>query len=78
MANYTITLTDAQVLAMSTIAANAQTWIQDAASSRASKATKAILPALIAHCNANSIQLALGEAAQIQQALDLGVAEAVT
>ena len=32
-----------------------------------------ILPALIKHCNENSIGLAVGEAAQIDQAYDLGV-----
>ena len=78
MADYTITLTDAEVLAMSTVAPSAQSWIQDAATGRASAATKDILPKLIAHCNANSIQLAVGEAAQIQQALDLGVVAAAT
>jgi len=78
MTTYTITLTDAQVLAMSTVSLSTQTWLQEAASGRANKATKDVLPKLIAHCNANSIQLAVGEAAQIQQALDLGVAEAAT
>ena len=32
-----------------------------------------LLPALINHCNENSISLAVGEAAQIDQAYDLGI-----
>ena len=71
--NYTITLTDAQVKALEWVAADPKEWITNAAEARAQIAVADILPLLTAHCNENSIQLAVGEAAQITQAYDLGV-----
>jgi hypothetical protein len=73
MADYTITLSEADELALTSVATSVQEWIQNATNGRAAKAKKDILPRLIEHCNANEIALAVGEAAQIQQAFDLGV-----
>jgi hypothetical protein len=50
-------------------------WAKNFIDVRAQKAKKEILDLLIAHCNANEIALAVGEAAQVQQAYDLGIVE---
>ena len=71
--DYTITLTDTQVKALEYITDDPKNWIKNAAEARAQRAVADILPLLTAHCNANDIQLAVGEAAQITQAYDLGV-----
>ncbi len=71
--DYTITLTDTQTKALEWIAADPKEWIANAAEARAQIAIADILPLLTAHCNANNIQLAVGEAAQVTQAYDLGV-----
>lgn len=71
--DYTITLTDTQVKALEYVAKDPKEWIQNAAEARAQRAVADILPLLTAHCNANNIQLAVGEAAQITQAYDLNV-----
>ena len=71
--DYTITLTDTQTKALEWVAADPREWIANAAEARAQLAIADILPLLTAHCNANDIQLAVGEAAQVTQAYDLGV-----
>lgn len=75
--NYTITLTDTQVKALEWVAADPKNWIENAATARAQRAVAEILPLLTAHCNENSIQLAVGESAQVTQAYDLGVIKKV-
>tara|TARA_Y100000356_G_scaffold122296_1_gene116337 strand:+ start:624 stop:875 length:252 start_codon:yes stop_codon:yes gene_type:complete len=71
--DYTITLTDTQVKALEWVAADPRNWIANAAEARAQLAVADILPLLTAHCNEKGIQLAVGEAAQVTQAYDLGV-----
>lgn len=71
--DYTITLTDTQVKALEYVAKDPKEWIQNAATARAQIATAEIITKLTAHCNENSIALAIGEAAQVTQAYDLGV-----
>ena len=71
--DYTITLTDTQTKALEWIAADPREWIANAAEARAQLAVADILPLLTAHCNENSIQLAVGEDAQVTQAFALGV-----
>ena len=73
--DYTITLTDTQVKALEYVTDDPKNWISNAAIARAQRAVAEILPLLTAHCNENSIQLAVGEAAQVTQAYDLGVIE---
>jgi len=74
----TVTLTDTEEKAMSTITANIDDWITNAALNRARIAKEEIIADLIRHCNENDIALAVGEAAQVDQAFDLGVAELYT
>ena len=71
--DYTITLTDTQTKALEWIAADPREWIANAAEARAQIAIADMLPLLTAHCNENSIQLAVGEDAQVTQAFALGV-----
>lgn len=71
--DYTITLTDTQVKALEYVTDDPKNWITNAAEARAQRAVAEILPLLTAHCNEKGIQLAVGEAAQVTQAYDLGV-----
>ena len=71
--DYTITLTDTQVKSLESIANDPKNWITNAATARAQIATAEIITKLTSHCNENSIALAVGEAAQVTQAYDLGV-----
>lgn len=74
----TITLNDTEEKAMSTITADIDDWIENAALNRARLAKEEIIADLIRHCNQNDIALAVGEAAQVTQAFELGVAEVYT
>jgi len=72
---YTITLTDTEDKALSYASASAQDWIDNAAKNRARIAKLEIIAKLVAHCNENSVALAVGEDAQVTQAFDLGVVQ---
>ena len=74
--DYTITLTDTERKAMEYIAADVDEWITNAAQNRARIAVEEIVALLVAHCNANDIQLAVGQDAQVTQAYSLGVVQA--
>ena len=76
--DYTITLTDTEKKSMEYIAVDVDEWITNAATNRARLAKEEIIDKLIAHCNANSIALAVGEDAQVTQAYDLKVVEKLT
>jgi len=69
----TITVEDHDYKAFEHVAFSVQDWVDNFVSVRAEKAKTDIIAKLVAHCNANSIALATGEAAQITQAYDLGV-----
>ena len=76
--DYTITLTDTEKKSMEYIAVDVDAWITNAATNRARIAKEEIIDKLVAHCNANSIALAVGEDAQVTQAYDLNVVEKLT
>jgi hypothetical protein len=78
MANYTITLTDAEVKAADYAIADIQFWIQNCINVRVGKAQKQIVDILVQHCNANSIAIATGVDAQVQQAYDLELIQTLT
>ena len=65
MANYTITLTDAQVKALETVMIDIEDWIEHQGKSRALKAQKQISQLLLTHCNEKNI--AFYEKAGFQQ-----------
>ena len=71
--DYTITLTDTETKSMEYAAADPLEWIRNAAKERARVAKEHIIALNTAHCNANSIAIAVGEDAQITQAYTLGV-----
>ena len=71
--DYTITLTDTEKKAMEYVAADVDTWITNAAQNRATIAKEEIIALNTAHCNANSIAIAVGGDAQVEQAYTLGV-----
>jgi hypothetical protein len=73
MPEYTITLTDTEQKAMEYCAADVDGWITNAASNRARIAIEEIISLNTAYCNANSVAIAVGVDAQVQQAYDLGV-----
>ena len=73
MPEYTITLTDTEQKAMEYCTADVDGWITNAASNRARIAIEEIISLNTAYCNANSIAIAVGVDAQVQQAYDLGV-----
>ena len=71
--DYTITLTATETKSMEYAAADPLEWIRNAAKERARIAKDNIIALNTAHCNANSIAIAVGEDAQITQAYTLGV-----
>jgi hypothetical protein len=71
--DYTITLNDVQKKAMEYVAADVDEWITNAAVHRANNGIKQIVALNTAHCNANGIAIAVGEAAQVDQAYSLEV-----
>lgn len=70
-----ITLTDTEYKCLEYDIYTPQTWVENFTKVKASKCKDQIITKLTAHCNANSIQIAVGEDAQITQAYDLGVVE---
>ena len=78
MPNVTVTLTQAQYDAMTTDMVNVSDWVNNAATAKASVLTTDIIAKLTEHCNANSIQLAVGADAQVAQAFSLGVVSAAS
>nr|BAR27044.1 hypothetical protein [uncultured Mediterranean phage uvMED] len=71
--DYTITLTDTEKKSMEYAALNVDDWITNAATNRARIAKEEIIGLNTAHCNTNSIAIAVGEDAQVTQAYTLGV-----
>ena len=68
-----IELTDTQQKALEYAAYNVTEFLTNAANVRARRAVADIVAQLVAHCNANDIQLATGESAQVDQAYSLGI-----
>ena len=73
MANLTIEVTDTELKCMEYCAASPQDWADNAVTNRARIAGDEIVVAIVAHCNENSIALAVGRDAQIAQAFELEV-----
>tara|TARA_R100000152_G_C6594129_1_gene53542 strand:+ start:266 stop:517 length:252 start_codon:yes stop_codon:yes gene_type:complete len=71
--DYKSTLTDTEVKCLEYAVYNNADWIETVAKNRAEKAKQEILAKNTAHCNKNSIAIAVGEDAQVTQAYTLGV-----
>lgn len=75
MPNITVELTDTQNKCLEYAAASVQDWADNALHNRARIAQDEIIAALVEHCNANEIALAVGTDAQVTQAFDLEVVQ---
>jgi hypothetical protein len=75
MATISIEVTDTELKCMEYCAVSPQEWADNAVTNRARIAGDEIISIVVAHCNENSIALAVGRDAQIQQAFDLGVVQ---
>ena len=75
MANITVTLTNTQTKSLEYVSYSVQDWCDNAIHNRARVAQEEIIAALVAHCNANSVALAVGVDAQVTQAYSLGVVD---
>ena len=74
----TVNLSQAQWDAMTTDCVSPSEWVENAASAKAQNCTDEIISKLIAHCNANDVQIAQGADAQVTQAFTLGVVSALS
>ena len=77
MAKYEVELTDTEDKAMSYATKSTQDWVDNALKNRARIAKAKICELNMKHCNANGITIASGEDAQITQAFDLKVVQAM-
>lgn len=75
MPDITITVTDTEMKSLEYATLSPSDWVDNAATNRARIAKEEIIAKLVAHCNANSIALAVGEDAQVTQAYDLGIVD---
>ena len=71
--DYTITVSSTQNKGLEYVAKDVDEWITNAATARAEVAIKEIIQLNTEHCNANSIAIAVGQDAQVEQAYTLGV-----
>ena len=78
MTDFTITLTDLETKFMTFVCTDTDEYITNAAQVRAGKGLAEIVRLNMAHCNANSITIATGEAAQVDQAFELGIVKTAT
>ena len=75
MATISIEVTDIELKCMEYCAASPQEWADNVVTNRARLAGDEIISLVVEHCNENSIALAVGRDAQIQQGFDLGVVQ---
>ena len=72
MAEIKVTLTDTELECLEYAAVSPQDWADNALTNRA-RIAKDEIALLVAHCNANSVALAVGEEKQVAQAFELKV-----
>ena len=73
MPDITISITDTEKKALEYAMLDITDWTDNAVTNRARIAKDEIISKLVAHCNANGIAIATGEAAQVTQAYELEV-----
>ncbi len=71
-------ITDTEEKCLNTVMVGIGTWADNAVTNRARIAKDDIIDRLVKHCNANSIAIATGEDAQIDQAYAVGIANTAT
>ena len=72
---FSVTVSDAEYKSLQFAAADPDDWVENSISHRCQVAGDEIVSALVAHCNANDIQLATGRDAQITQAYTLEIVQ---
>ena len=77
MAEITVTVSDTQMKSLEFITYSVQDWCNNAIHNRARIAQDEIIAKLVAHCNENSIALAVGTDAQVAQAYQLNVVDSL-
>ena len=78
MPTYTVTVTDAQDLALNSQMVGVGTYINTVIESQIVFAQKAIQTDLLEYCNTNNVAMAVGVDAQVQQAFAVGIAHTLT
>ena len=78
MPTYTVTVTDAQDLALNSQMVGVGTYINTVIESQIFFAQSTIQNDLLKYCNANGVAMAVGVDAQVQQAFDVGIAHTLT
>lgn len=73
MTTITIQLNETQYKSLKYVAVSPEYWAENVVAERARIAKDEIIAKLVVYCNANNIQLATGEDAQVQQAYDLNL-----
>ena len=71
-----VSVSDVQMKALEYQAVCVQTWADNAVHEMARIASIDIVNRLVEHCNANEIQMAVGQDAQVLQAFELGIVQA--
>ena len=78
MPDITISITDTEKKALEYAMVDISDWTDNAVTNQARIAKDEIISLLVAHCNANGVTIATGEAAQVTQAFTLGVVTKAT
>ena len=78
MPTYTVTVTDAQDLALNSQMVGVGTYINTVIESQIFFAQSTIQNDLLKYCNENGVAMAVGVDAQVQQAFDVGIAHTLT
>ena len=78
MPDITISITDTEKKALEYAMVDISDWTDNAVTNQARIAKDEIISLLIAHCNANGVTIATGEAAQVTQAYTLGIVAKAT
>ena len=72
---FSVTVSDAEYKSLQYAADDPQDWVENAVTTRCQVGGDQIISALVAHCNANNVQIATGRDAQITQAYTLEVVQ---
>tara|TARA_R100001460_G_scaffold62895_1_gene103129 strand:+ start:225 stop:488 length:264 start_codon:yes stop_codon:yes gene_type:complete len=75
MAQIKVTITESEKKSLEYATYSVQDWCDNAIKNRARIAKEEIIKKLVTHCNENSITIATGEDAQIEQAYSLKVVD---
>ena len=78
MPDITISITETEQKALEYAMADITDWTDNEVTNQARIAKDEIISLLVAHCNANDVTIATGEAAQVTQAYTLGVVTKAT